>query len=205
MSDVLILQYQQSPKLKGLIDAIDDLVVTQLVEPAEQLEENISVLTAKDIWLDRIGERLDMSRPFINDDSFDNFGFDDAGVGFDQGPFGALLVGGDIGVADDIYRNLILARGAQLITDGSGPSVDEVLQIAFGTGHYIDHQDLTVSIRFDGDFDANDILLILGTGLLTKPAGVRIREIFAVYENNVFGFDANGVGFDQAPFAQIIE
>ncbi len=204
MTERLVRQYQKSTRLKGLIDGINQLIQDQIIDPVNQIADNLNVLTAQEIWLDRIGERLKLGRPFVNDTSIQRFGFDDAGAGFDQEPFNSINLGGETGVSDDIYRALLIARGMQLITDGSITSVDEVLQIAFGSGHYIDNQNLTVSVRFDRVFDLNGITILLNTGLLTKPAGVRILRVFSTYADGAFGFDDAGVGFDQTPFAQEI-
>ncbi len=202
-TNVIARQYQQSPRILTIARQIDDIVQRELIDPARRIEEYVSVLEAPGFWLDRIGERFGIPRPSLRDGSYLAFGFDDAGVAFDQAPFEADRTGGTP-IADETYRRLILARGGQLLTDGSGPSLDNILDVAFGTGHYIDHQDLSVTVRIDGDFRPDELDLILDTGLLTKPAGVRIRNIIIVPSSNAFGFDDNGVAFDQAPFARII-
>lgn len=203
MTGVIVRQYQQSPVILGIAQRINEIIQTELIDSANTLEQYVSVLNARGEWLDRIGERFDIPRPALRDDQFLRFGFDDAGVGFDQAIFGPER-GGGTPIADETYRRLILARGGQLLTDASGPSLDQILETAFGSGHYIDHQDLTVTVRIDGDFRTDELDLIIGTGLVTKPAGVRIREIIIVPSDGAFGFDDNGVGFDQAPFARII-
>ena len=202
--NVIIRQYQRSPRILGIAQRIDELVTRQLIDPAKEIERNISVLNAEGFWLDRIGERFDIERPAIGAGEYAVFGFEGNGVGFDQGPF-TPDTGGGTPIADDTYRRLILARGGQLLTDGSSPSLDNILNVAFGSGHYIDNQDLSVTVRIDGDFREDQLDLIVDTGLLTKPSGVRITDVIIVPNSGFFGFDGSGgVGFDQAPFVRSV-
>ena len=193
---------REDENLKAIIDGINALIQIELINFAEDIEKQSSILTATGIWLDYIGSKLIFPRPRLKSDEFDVFGFDGHGVGFDQAPFWDGL-STSVPVSDKTYRIFLIARGGQLLTDCSIPSMDSSLTAAFGAGSYIDKGDMSLSVVIDSDLDDAMITLIRTTGLLTKPAGVRLDNLF-VHDGDVFGFDGHGVGFDQAPFVKLI-
>jgi len=193
---------REDATLKIIVDGVNALIQTGLIDFAEDIEKQSSVLTASGIWLDYIGSRLIFPRPRLNSDDFDVFGFDGHGLGFDQAPFWA---GQDtsVPVSDELYRVFLIARGGQLLTDCSIPSLNAILTAALRSGSYIDHGNMTLDVVVDADLDSTGMELIIGSDLLTKPAGVSLLNLF-VHDGDVFGFDGHGVGFDQAPFSKII-
>lgn len=203
-SDLLIQQYKNSPNLKGLVDAINCLINDELFLPALELSTQASLLTAEGVFLDRIGEKFGILRPFVSVATLEVFGYDANGLGFDQGPFTDETGNEGVPIADDFYRSLIIARGGQLLTDGSVPSMNNILTAAFGSGHYIDNQNMTMDVRIDGDLDPDIIGIVTSSGLITKPSGVRLINLYNFHDEGGFGFDNNGTGFDQAPFVNII-
>ncbi len=78
---------RESLTLRTLIDAINQIIQDKLIDPAEDIETQSSILTATGIWLDYIGGRLLFPRPLIDPAGYDWFGFDGHGFGFDQGLF----------------------------------------------------------------------------------------------------------------------
>lgn len=171
---------RESVTLKSIIDGINDLIQSELINFAEDTEKQISILTATGVWLDWIGARLNFPRPTLAQDDFEVFGFDGHGVGFDQAPF---WDGSDygIGVTDETYRKFLIARGGQLLTDGSIASMTAVLVAAFGDGnYYVDNGDMTLDVIIDPDMDDVVMGIVQTTDLLTKPAGVRFRLISRV-------------------------
>ena len=203
-SDLLEGKPRGSVILKTLIDSINSIIQTNLIDPACDIEKQSSILTATGIWLDYIGDRLKYPRPLIAPDEFLWFGFDGNGLGFDQANF---TPGGTnkVGIDDELYRTLLIVRGGQLITDCSIPSLDKTLQGAFQSGHYIDNGNMSMDVIIDDT--ESDILIkaLVDSGLVTKPAGVRINSILIEHSAGNFGFDGNGVGFDQALFVRTID
>lgn len=191
---------RESIELKALIDGINELIQSELIDFAAATEAQASILTATGIWLDRIGTKLKFPRPRLAVEDFDVFGFDGHGVGFDQAPFWDGIQD-TVGAADETYRMLLIVRGAQLLTDCSIPSMDSILQAAFGYGNYIDKGNMSLSIVIGATIDSAIVEMMKNTGLLTKPAGVSFGNLF-VQDGDVFGFDGHGVGFDQAPFVK---
>lgn len=195
---------RESLTLKTLIDGINQIIQDLLIDASEDIETQSSILTATGVWLDYIGARIKYPRPLIAPDDFDWFGFDGNGFGFDQANF---TPGGTskIGIDDESYRALLIVRGGQLLTDCSLPSLDATIQGAFGTGHYIDNSDMTLDVILDDTQPDIIIDALVTSGLITKPAGVRINNILISHVSGTFGFDGNGVGFDQGLFVRTID
>lgn len=204
-SDLLEGKPRGSAILKTLIDSINSIIQDDLVQPSCDIEKQSSILTATGIWLDYIGDRLKYPRLRIaEDDTTLWFGFDGHGFGFDQQVF-TPGVDSTVGIDDESYRALLIVRGGQLLTDCSIPSLNATLQGAFGTGTYIDHGNMSISVILDDSQPDVIIIAVVESGLLTKPAGVRINDIFVSHGENTFGFDGNGVGFDQGLFVRTFE
>lgn len=199
--DLLEGKPRGSVTINYIVDAINQLIQDELVDGAENLEKQTSILTATGIWLDRIGARFLFERPLVFADNGNWFGFDGNGRGFNQAPFTPGVDEG-VPIADAPYRRLIILRGGQLITDCSIPSMDATIDAAFQTGHYIDNADMTLDVILDTTLPPEIIVYTVEAGFITKPAGVRINNILITDLNGSFGFDGNGVGFDQGPFAQ---
>lgn len=207
-TDLIIAQYRSDSNIVELIQTFCDIVQTDLIDAANQIALEAAVSTASGFWLDLIGERVGLSRPGVPSSETLIFGFDgqNDSVGFDQG---RLLDAGEdptyIPVSDDVYRQLLIARGAELITDGSQPDLSRVAARAYGDATYLDNQDMTINIILSGISDEVAILASQA-GLLPKPAGVRINQIQVNHPEGAFGFEgqSNSTGFDQAPFVGVI-
>lgn len=203
-SDLLEGKPRGSTTLKTLIDSINSIIQTNLIDPACDIEKQSSILTATGIWLDYIGERLKYPRPLIAPDDFEWFGFGGNGFGFDQANF---TPGGTnkVGIDDESYKALLIVRGGQLITDCSIPSLDKTLQGAFTNGHYIDNGDMSMDVIIDDTQPDIIIQALVTSGLVTKPAGVRLAVFFIAHVAGTFGFDGNGIGFDQGLFVRTLD
>jgi len=200
-SDLLEGKPRGSAILKDLIDRINIIIHDDLINASCDIEDQSSILTASGIWLDYIGERLRYPRPAIVVPGQEFFGFDGNGFGFDQAIF-VLSTGPETeGIDDEAYRALLIIRGAQLLTDCSIPSMNATLRGAFETGYYIDHGDMSLTVYIDDTQSDAVIKAIVESGLITKPAGVRITVVLITHEET-FGFDGVGLGFDQGYFVK---
>lgn len=206
--DLLIAQYRNSPRIVSLLESFCGIVEEDLIAAANQLALESAVATASGFYLDLIGERVELARPGVPSSETKIFGFEgqDDSVGFDQGRFSNI--GEDpsyIPVDDLTYRRFLIARGSELITDGSQPDLSRVAEKAYGNATYLDNQDMTTTIILSGISD--EIAIIANQiGLLPKPAGVRIASIQVVHPELAFGFEgqADSVGFDQSPFVGVL-
>jgi len=204
-SNLLEGKPRESTILKSLVDGINQIIQDDLVDGACAVETQTSILTATGIWLDRIGERVRLTRPKIATADFRWFGFDGAGNRFDQANF----IPGETdptGIDDDSYRSLLIVRGSQLLTDCSIPSMTAIAKAAFGdSSNYIDNGDMSLDIIIGEDLADVVITQLSDAGLITKPAGVRINSVQVSGDGEVFGFDGNGFGFDQKNFIRLLE
>ena len=107
--DLLVTQWDDATRLRALLNAILAVIDEQLVAPLADLETTTRIATAEGAWLDRIGERLGSIRPHTLDTTFARFGFDSAGVGFDQGPFSTTIAGlaATVPVGDEYFRCIL--------------------------------------------------------------------------------------------------
>ncbi len=200
----LIFQ-DKGTSLETLVSGLLDLTQEELVDPIVQIDIQASVLTAEGVNLDLIGARILEPRVGVAREDIDYFGFEGNGLGFDQAPFINESSDSIVPITDDLYRRYLIARGSQLITDCSVPDMNRILEQAFGDGHYIDHGDMSMTIRLDLVLRDDEIQAAVDTGLFTKPAGVQLRNITITHNKVFFGFQGNGLGFNQAPFAKIVQ
>ena len=83
---LLIQQWQQAPRMRALVDALQGVLDDHLVKPMGDMEERLRIDTAEGVWLDFIGERLMLPRPATMSTAYAFFGFHGSdGVGFGQG------------------------------------------------------------------------------------------------------------------------
>jgi len=192
---------RESEELKSLIDQINALVQFELIDCAEDIEAQSSILTATGIWLDYYGARFNFPRPHFPPDSFVTFGFEGNGLGFDQAPF-ATGETANQPISDALYRKWIIARGGQLITDGTLPSLTDIVQTAFGDeAYYVDHGNMSMDVNITNNFTSQEVESIVEAGVIPKPCGVRVRVLYNDVGSDIFGFDGTGYsGFDQNPF-----
>jgi len=203
-SDLLEGKPRGSTILRNLIDSINSIIQEKLIDTSSDIEAQSSVLTATGVWLDYIGDRLKYPRPLIAPDDFLWFGFDGNGFGFDQANF-TPGTSSKVGIDDDSYRKLLIVRGGQLITDCSIQSLNDTISGAFGSSHYIDNGNMTLDVVLDNSLDDSMIIAIVDSGLITKPSGVRIENLLIANTEGNFGFDGNGLGFDQALYVRRYE
>ena len=196
-SDLLIGQWVDSPRLRAAIDAVLDAVCDGVIESFERLDLMRQIDSAEGVWLDYIGIRLGYSRPSTVDPASDQrFGFDSAGVGFDQGPFrGDVANDASFPLADEIYRDFLQARAVLVLGDGTYQTFAKAVRQIDPAAAIQDRRDMTVRIVTGR---RAHLELADQTGALPRNAGVLL--IYA--ETGRFGFDSAGVGFDQGPFRE---
>ena len=118
--DLFISQWGNAVRLRTVAEIWLRALDVHLREPRQQLRLMQNLDSAEGVWLDRIGRRVGLDRLLIPTALFGTyFGFDDAGVSFDDQPFGpdtTLLNREPLGDGD--YRNALRARIAMLTGDG---------------------------------------------------------------------------------------
>ena len=178
---LLIRQWQQAPRMRALVDALQGVMDDHLIRPLADMEERLRIDTAEGFWLDCIGERLMLPRPatIVTDYAF--FGFQGSGgVGFDQGPFATVVeaLSPRVPVGDEFYRRLVRMRAEALLTDGSVPALEAVASKVFPRAEYVDHGDMSVTVRnpFRDRADWNLLATLNAVGGWPSPSGVSLSS-----------------------------
>lgn len=97
-------------------------------------------------------------------------------------------------VSDDQFRFFIQLRIAVNVATAMMVSDDritlqDVIRFAFPESAYLDdHQDMTLSLHIEGDFDTELTLAMIRLGLLPKPHAVGYRYVLHGPVSPVFGF-----------------
>ena len=126
-----------------------------------------------------------------------NWGFGPDNLPFELGTFGRLG-SGVTGLSLAQKRLVLRLRYFQLISDGSVPHTNFVLQQVFGQGYVVDNHDMTVTYVFETELPVAVRTLIDQYDLLPRPAGVGINIIYLT--DPVWGFGPENYNFENAPF-----
>ena len=193
---ILLDQWQPAPKLRAIIDDVIAPVRGDTLGGIDALDLYQRLDSAEGVWLDRLGDRIGMARPSTSDPTIDRrFGFDDAGVGFDQRPFrGDAANDAVYPLPDEVYRRILRARVVTLLGDGTATTLLRSAREIDPSVSVQDQRTMTVRVVTNEP----DLLRLADLcGALPRSAGVSLTYA----DRGRFGFDDAGVGFDQGPFA----
>jgi hypothetical protein len=174
----IISEYANSVVLTQLIDNFNDCVdQTQNLDAFYDLIWNVD--SAQGYGLDVWGRIVGVSRTLhvVGDQEY--FGFSEAGIGanpLDQEPFysGATLTR-NFQLSDDAFRVLIFAKALANISDGSIPSINQILLNLFpgrGNCYVTDGLDMSMTYTFNFLLTPVELAIVEQSGVLTKPTGV---------------------------------
>lgn len=125
------------------------------------------------------------------------FGFGPYNRNFNNGNFGRDAAG-VAGLTMEQKRLVLQLRYFQLISDGSAPHINYVLQRVFGTGYVLDPEDMTATYVFPSALPSGVLAVLQEFDLLPRPAGVEINIL--IDPGNVFGFDPYYQNFNNGGF-----
>lgn len=125
------------------------------------------------------------------------FGFGDFNQNFENGTFGRDAAG-VAGLTIDQKRLVLRLRYYQLISDGTVPHINYVLQEVFGMGKVLDGYDMTATYVFETALGSGVLAVLQEFDLLPRPAGVEINIL--IDPSNVFGFDPYYQNFGNGGF-----
>lgn len=176
--ETIISQYANSDRITGLIeDWFEYLDITANLDQFYDLMFNVT--TAQGYGLDVWGKIVGVSRTLSVSAAGDNFGFEEAlptSSGFNQAPF---FSGNDFtnnfDLTDTAYRLLIYAKALANISDGSIPSINQILLALFpGRGNCFctDGLNMTMTYTFQFSLTSVEAAIITQSGALPKPTGV---------------------------------
>lgn len=182
--DTVISQYANSPSLTSMIESFNDcLDQTANFDTFYDLIWNVA--TAQGYGLDVWGRIVGVTRVLqVADGGF--FGFEGgsgaSGSPFNVAPFynGSALTS-NFSLTDDAFRVLIFAKALSNISDGSIPSINNLLLNLFpgrGNAYVTDGLDMTMTYTFDFPLSAVDQAIVQSSGVLPKPVGVAATAVF---------------------------
>lgn len=175
----IISQYANSDVLTQLIENFNGYIdQTQNFEAFFDLIWNVD--TAQGYGLDVWGRIVGVSRALRVVGGQEYLGFSEAGIGanpFNQLPFylGATLTS-NFQLSDDAYRVLIFAKALSNISDGSIPSINQILRNLFpnrGNCYVADGLDMTMTYTFDFILTPVELAIVEQSGVLPKSTGVQ--------------------------------
>jgi hypothetical protein len=176
----VISQYNNSQTLLSLLESINEWI-----SPDTNYENFFTLIlnidTAVGYGLDVWGRIVGVIRT-LQVTSGMYFGFaqqdDEELVGtFGQAPFySGETVTSNFSLTDDAFRQLILAKAAANITDGSIPSINAILMNLFsnrGNCWVSDNQNMTMTYNFNFVLQPFEIAIVTQSGVLPRSTGVK--------------------------------
>jgi len=179
--------------VRGFVQIFLDALHDAVEEPFGKLRDMQVVDTAEGVWLDYIGERLGMPRPFVTEVG-DRFGFSSYQQAYDQAPYAGSQQNADTApMADHSYRRILQARAYALTSRGSFRDLENACRAIDPDCVVFDNLDMTIRVttRLQGLME-----IAHRVGALPLAAGVAID----FDSQGLFGFDDSGQPFDIAPF-----
>lgn len=168
-------QYAASPIIQRLIDDRKSYFNTPWVDEFYNIAWNVD--TAKGFGLDILGRIVGVDRLLLIPADTPN-------------PGGFAFAPGANNMTDDQYRKAIMAKAMVNITDGTPPSINKMLSMLFagrGACYILDFNDMSIEYRFEFYLEPYEYVLLTGTELSLRPAGVLVN-IFQIEPENTFGF-----------------
>ena len=173
LADILLGQWQQSPRLRGVVVDVLQPILADALAAADEIQRMQDIDQAVGVWLDYLGVRLGIERPATSDPTLDTrFGFDLAGAGFDQHPFrGDAANDAVYPLPDAIYRRFVKARAVTVLSDGTFATYVKAVRLIDPNATVVDNRDMTVTVTTA----LQDLLeLADGIGALPRTAGVMV-------------------------------
>lgn len=204
----ILSQFGNSPTLLSLIGSFNSCV-----DPRANIDaffDNVwNIETAVGYGLDVWGRIVGVSR-VLQVSSGQWLGFEEANDGsvetpFNQAPFYAgSATTGNYALTDDAFRTLILAKAYANISNGSIPSINQILMTLFGlTGACwcTDGQNMTMTYTFEFELSPVQFAIVEQSGVLPRPAGVLVTiiQIGLVNDGGVIALGAGIIGWPTSP------
>lgn len=179
----IIAQYANSPVITGMIESFN--AAMDMTVPMERFLDLVwNIQTAEGYGLEVWARIVGVQRAIRIPGDVQLFGFEEPGsswTGFDQGSFYAgEAITQNYVLQDADFRRLILAKAAGNISDGSIPSVNQILLALFpqrGDAYVADGLDMTLTYTFRFQLLPVEVAIVSQIDVLPNPAGVIIKVL----------------------------
>lgn len=177
-TNTILTQYSNSPVIYALIDSFN-----ACIDPSANIDAFYSyiwnVQTAIGYGLDVWGRIVGVQR-VLHVASGTYLGFAEAGdsaeTPFDEAPlYGGAAATSNFALTDESFRTLIYAKAYANISDGSIPSINNILMLVFGSQgacYVTDLGGMRMTYTFSFSLTAVDFAIVSQSGVLPKPTGV---------------------------------
>lgn len=181
LSPIVLWQYQDAPRIKGMIANQQKFVDENITAFWESWNKDIMNLqTCNTFGLSVWGRILQTARPTYLQD------------------------GQSVEYTDEQYRLVLQARIFLLTFDGSAKALNHFFKILFPDlmVQIVDNYDMTVDINIISDVTPDVRTVLTDSLFLPRPSGVEYRLNFGVDYETTFGFEGmtETVGFEQGTF-----
>lgn len=178
----VISQYGNSARILGLVDTF-----FQYIDPTQDLDDFFdkvwNIATAEGWGLDVWGRIVGVNR-VLQVSSTRFFGFDTTDKAFDPYNVSPFYTGvnftDNYSLTDDAYRTLILAKALANISDGSIPSLNQLLINLFpgqGNAYVTDDGNMTMTYTFTFIPTPVQMAIITQSNVFPKPVGVAVSIV----------------------------
>jgi len=172
----IISQYRDAGKLSDWITLLPRIADRQWEPVMQRIRTGYDLESAQDHLLDVLGRVVGQPRPVIvltEDEVFAYRGTMNA-TAYNVAPY----IGPDdhsaVPLPDEYYKQLIRAKIARNVSDGSIDSIIQLTEyvLGFGVVALIDDEDMSFSLVLEREPDEIETLLIQGFNIIPKPQGV---------------------------------
>ncbi len=199
MTGRLLMQFGNSPLLKGLLDALG-AELDELEQVFTDLRDKRWIDTGEGKQLDGCGEIVIQPRRINKAITIAFFGFQGqpGATGFRQGRIRknreAYLSSADL--ADPEYRQILWAKVAKNTTDGSTENIIASLRRLYVARIIMEEVgNATILVAVGRELTAAEILLANALNLLIKPGGFKIAVKSHFVDGQTFGFANQNQGY----------
>lgn len=196
----LLWQYEDAAGMQSLLASKSAWYTENQTEFWESWRRDVfDLTTANDfgcaVWGVILGIPLSIGQPGTGDREVWGFGANN--LNFENGNFGRSSAG-IAGLTLEQKRIVLRLRYFQLVSDGSVPHTNFVLQTVFGQGYVADNGDMTATYVFQTELPAIIRTVLADLDLLPRPAGVDINTV--ILTDPVFGFGPDNENYENGPF-----
>ena len=169
----IVDQWTRSPQVVSLIHASLEMSEDQVVAIEDGFHDAQNLNLAEGVWLDAIGLRLGVPRPWLLTTATDLFSVRGPGRGYDQAPIQSAdhPIENAFPIPDLLYRRLLRARRVAIFTRGTLAEFTRSVQYIDGDATVAESGGLHVTVTSDA---SEEITLADDHGCLARVAGVRM-------------------------------
>lgn len=189
-SDYLISQYYDSPRIRAVIDSLEDSIESDVLGALNDL---LPQMTSKSIgyWADLLAKRFMVQRPVIKTDEeteYKFFGFKPADgesnyghiAHFNEGTFASQ--GFDphkyLPANDIIMSAFVNINASKIRYDGTQDMASRIVDDSFSGSYVIDNMDMTIDYVIGGDIEEYELSMFDSSDdTLPRPVGVEIAKV----------------------------